>query len=162
MDTLGFTIKAQMPNAKVVGPPQAGAFKERKSGKFLIGQFVDSLATPICHQTDQLYLRTNCISKILRTRWFPNCIRTRHKRKQNSMEGWNRKTWLSSLFTTLLWWPLVSALFIVQSVVLQILNIFFQWNNASIWIFCPSRSSRHAWAWRFKDPASNSAANHTN
>merc|ERR1711917_75913 len=32
MDTLGFTIKAQMPNAKVVGPPQAGAFKERKSG----------------------------------------------------------------------------------------------------------------------------------
>ena len=23
-----------MPNAKVVGPPQAGAFKERKSGKF--------------------------------------------------------------------------------------------------------------------------------
>ena len=34
MDTLGFTIKAQMPNAKVVGPPQAGAFKERKSGKF--------------------------------------------------------------------------------------------------------------------------------
>ena len=50
MDTLGFTIKAQMPNAKVVGPPQAGAFKERKSGKFLIGPFVDSLATPICHQ----------------------------------------------------------------------------------------------------------------
>ena len=49
MDTLGFTIKAQMPNAKVVGPPQAGAFKERKSGKFLIGPFVDSLATPICH-----------------------------------------------------------------------------------------------------------------
>ena len=25
-----------MPNAKVVGPPQAGAFKERKSGKFLL------------------------------------------------------------------------------------------------------------------------------
>ena len=37
-----------MPNAKVVGPPQAGAFKERKSGKFFfIGPYVDSLATPI-------------------------------------------------------------------------------------------------------------------
>ena len=32
METLGFTIKAQMPNAKVQGPPNAGAFKERRSG----------------------------------------------------------------------------------------------------------------------------------
>ena len=35
METLGFTVKAQMRDAKVIGPPNAGAFKERKNGKFL-------------------------------------------------------------------------------------------------------------------------------
>ena len=29
--TVGFTIKSAMKNAKVIGPPTAGAFKERQS-----------------------------------------------------------------------------------------------------------------------------------
>ena len=35
METLGFTVKAQMRDAKVIGPPNAGAFKERKNGKYI-------------------------------------------------------------------------------------------------------------------------------
>ena len=101
METLGFTIKAQMPNAKVLGPPNAGAFKERKSGMYIIVDTFWYLFFSL--------LRSDGISQVLWAGWFPNCIRARHKRKPNSMESWNRKAWLSPLSTTLLRWTLVSS-----------------------------------------------------
>merc|ERR1711990_648970 len=52
MDTLGFTIKAQMQNAKVVGPPQAGAFKERKSGPTAFRKFYERGDFPIALEHD--------------------------------------------------------------------------------------------------------------
>ena len=66
METLGFTIKvckcaewifqkwfqAHMRNATVVGPPQAGAFKERKSGPTAFRKFYERGDFPIALEHD--------------------------------------------------------------------------------------------------------------
>ena len=52
METLGFTIKAHMRNATVVGPPLAGAFKERKSGPTAFRKFYERGDFPIALEHD--------------------------------------------------------------------------------------------------------------
>merc|ERR1711881_673802 len=50
--TTGFTIKAQMKNAKVIGPPTAGAFKERPSKPTSFRKFYERGDFPIALDHD--------------------------------------------------------------------------------------------------------------
>merc|ERR1712071_15616 len=50
--TAGFTIKAQMKNAKVIGPPTAGAFKERPSKPTSFRKFYERGDFPIALDHD--------------------------------------------------------------------------------------------------------------